>query len=134
MDEMTPADRESVEHAGRVLHGRGWRKNFSVNEMTDAWRQLIAEVEAGYDQLVYEYINDLSCRDWLSLAWPMLTEHVRSVRQAELDELDARFTAATTEDTEGRLAQFYRVEAKDGWWWRRLPSRRHGEFARDLGA
>ena len=134
MDEMTPADYESVEHAGRVLHGRGWRKKFSVNEMTDAWRGLVAEVEAGYDQVVYEYTNDLSCRDWLALAWPMLTEHVRSARQADLDALDARFMAATTQDAEGRLAQFYRVEAKDGWWWRRLPSRRHGEFARDLDA
>jgi hypothetical protein len=114
---MTPADYESVEHAGRVLHGRGWRKKFSA-----------------YDQLVDEYTNDLSCRDWLALAWPLLTEHVRSVRQAELDALDARFIAATTEDAEGRLAHFYRVEAKDGWWWRRLPSQRHGEFARDLDA
>lgn len=67
---MTPGDCESVEHAGRALHGRGWRKKFSVNEMTDAWRRLVAEVEAGYDQPVCEYTNDLSCRDWLALAWP----------------------------------------------------------------
>src|SRR5689334_23295426 len=124
---MTPADYESMEHAGHVLHERGWRKKFSVDEMTGAWRQLIGLIEAGYDQLVYEYINDLSCREWIALAWPMLTEHVRSVRQAEVDALDGQFIAATTEDKEGKLAQFYRVDAADGWWWQRIPTRRRGE-------
>lgn len=132
VDAMTPEDYESVERAGRVLHERGWRKAFSVNEMTEAWRQLVTEIEAGYDQVVDEYTNDLACRDWLALAWPMLTAHVRSVRQAELDELDARFLAATLEDAEGRLATFYRVESKVGWWWLRLPTRRCGVFAHEL--
>ena len=129
---MTSEDYESVLRAGRVLHARGWRAAFSLNEMTESWRSLVAEVEGGYDQMVDEYTNDLACRDWLALAWPMLTERVRSIRRPELDALDARFRAATVEDTSGRLARFYRVENKDGWWWRRLPLQRRGEFARDL--
>lgn len=64
----------------------------------------------------------------------MLTERVRSLRQSEFDSLDARFMAGTVEDTDGRLARFYMVETKDGWWWRRLPRRRRGKFARDLDA
>lgn len=129
---MTPEDYESVERAGRVLYERGWRQPFSVNEMTRGWSRLVAEVERGYDQLVDEYTNDLSCRDWLALAWPMLTENVRLARQSELDALDARFMAATTEDADGRLGRFRHIEAGDGWWWRRLPTRREGAFARDL--
>lgn len=129
---MTTEDYESVERAGRVLYEAGWRKSFSLNEMTSAWRALVAEIEAGYDQLVDEYTNDLACRDWLALAWPMFTDNVRSLRQGELDALDARFTMATIEDTDGRLARFYRIETKDGWWWRRLPRSRGGEFARAL--
>jgi hypothetical protein len=129
---MTPRDYESVEGAGRVLHERGWREDISVNEMTDSWRRIVAEIETGYDQVVEEYVLDLSCRDWLALAWPMFSERVRSVRQAELDALDARFMAATVEDTEGRFARFSRAEGEDGWWRLRLPARRHGEFARDV--
>lgn len=132
VDQLTPEDYESVHQAGRVLYERGWRKAFTVNEMTDAWKQLVVEVEAGYDQLVDEYTNDLSCRDWLAAAWPMLTERIRAARQAELDAIDARFLAATAEDTEGALACFYRVDSKSGWWWRRLPVRRKGVFAREL--
>ena len=86
---MTREDYESVELAGRVLHEQGWRKNFSINEMTGAWRSLVTEIEAGYDQWADEYTNDLACRDWLALAWPMLTERVRQARQRELDKLDA---------------------------------------------
>lgn len=81
--------------------------------MTGAWRGLIREVEEGYDQLVDEYMNDLSCRDWLELAWPMLTERVRTARLPELEALDARFLAATFEDTDGRLGRFFNVAGKD---------------------
>jgi hypothetical protein len=132
VDALTAEDYESVERAGRVLYERGWRQPFSVNEVVDAWRVLIEQVEQGYDDVVYEYINDLSCRDWLALAWPMLTDRVRSARHPELESLDARFMAATTEDKEGRLALYRRAGTDDGWWWGRLPTRRTGEFAGDL--
>jgi hypothetical protein len=127
---MTPEDYESVERAGRLLHERGWRMD--INEMTDAWRLFVAEIETGYDQVVEEYILSLRCRAALALAWPTLSERVRSSRQAELDALDARFMAATVEDTEGRFARFSRVEGDDAWWWLRVPVRRYGEFAPDL--
>lgn len=42
---MTPEDYESVERAGRLLHERGWRMD--INEMTDAWRLFVAEIETG---------------------------------------------------------------------------------------
>lgn len=127
---MTPEDYESVERAGRLLHERGWRMD--INEMVDAWRLLVTEIETGYDQVVEEYLLSLRCRAALALAWPTLSERVRSSRLAELDALDARFMAATAEDAEGRFARFSRVEGDDGWLWLRLPVRRHGEFARDL--
>lgn len=133
VDALTEEDYESVHHAGRVLHERGWRQVFTVNQMTAAWAQLVDEIETGYDQLVDEYTNDLSCRDWLAAAWPMLTERVRVARHAELRAIDARFLAATVEDTERALGRFRRIDATDGWWWRRLPIRRDGDFGRDLG-
>ncbi len=134
METLDADDYESVNRAARTLHEQGWRKPFTLNEMMAMWRSLVREVESGYDQMVDEYTNDLSCRDWLALAWPMLSERVRAARQEELDSLDARFLAATSKDTEGRLGRFYRVESKDGWWWRRLPNQRLGVFSADLDA
>jgi hypothetical protein len=131
---MDADDYESVSRAGRVLHEQGWRKAFSLNEMLAMWRALVSHVEAGYDEMVDEYTNDLTCRDWLALAWPMFTERVQTARQDELDSLDSRFLAATGEDTNAQLGRFFRVESKDGWWWRRIPTRRFGAFAGDLDA
>ncbi len=107
---------------------------FSVNEMTSAWESLVGTVENGYEQMVDEYTNDLACRDWLAAAWPLFTERVRVARQEELDVLDGRFMAATIEDAEGALGRFHRATSTGGWWWRRLPKVRGGEFARDLDA
>jgi hypothetical protein len=132
MNELTARDNESVDHAGRLLRERGWKKAFTLDEMMTAWEQLVAKVELGYSDMVDEYTNDLACRDWLAAAWPLVTDHVRTVRKPELDALDLRFLAATAEDSAGELRRFYRIEANDGWWWRRLPLRRFGEFAADL--
>lgn len=127
MDDMTAEDYESVALVGQLLHEQGWRKAFTVNEMMATWQWLVAKVEVGYDENVYEYANDLACRDWLALAWPHLTERVREACHGTLTSLDARFLAATTEDADRRLSR-----EQDEWWRRRLPVRRLGEFADDL--
>jgi hypothetical protein len=129
---MTSEDHASVDRASRELLARGWRKAFTLNEMFDAWAALVADVERGYDQMVYEYTNDMACRDWLALVWPMLTQRVREARAEELELLDARFKAATEDDGGLAVGRFYRVESKDGWWWRRRPIKVAGEFAADL--
>ena len=130
--DLTAADYESVHRAGRVLHEQGWRRVFTLDEMLDAWAALVAEIEQGYDQTVDEYTNDLSCRRWLAAAWPMLTARVRAHRQAELDALDERFLAATTDDGGLHLGRFYGFESRGNWWLLRLPAIRRGEFARDI--
>lgn len=134
MDEFTAEDYESIDRASRELHSRGWRKAFTLNEMFEAWASLVAEVEQGYHQMVDEYTNDMACRDWLALVWPMLTERVRDARADELEALDARFRAATLDDGGRAIGRFYRVENKEGWWWRRRPSKVAGVFAADLAA
>ncbi|UUW87826.1 hypothetical protein ABFU82_05280 [Nocardioides sp. WV_118_6] len=134
MGEMAAEDYESIDRASRELYAQGWRKAFTLNEMFDAWASLVAEVERGYDQMVDEYTNDMACRDWLSLVWPMLTDRVRDARAEELKVLDARFKTATEDDGGSAIGRFYRVENKDGWWWRRRPIKAAGVFAADLAA
>lgn len=131
---MQAADYESIERAGTELQARGWRKAFDLNEMLGAYQQLVTKVEEGYDEMVDEYTNDLSCRDWLALAWPMLTDRVRDARAGELEALDERFRAATVDDGGHALSRFFAVERKEGWWWRRRPEKVAGDFAADLAA
>ncbi|NHA66562.1 hypothetical protein [Phycicoccus flavus] len=132
MSEMTADDYESIDRASRALHARGWRKAFTLNEMLGAWASLVDEVETGYDQMVYEYTNDMACRDWIALVWPMVTDGVRDARSEELKALDARFEAATEDDDGIAIGRYYRIEDKDGWWWRRRPLKVAGVFAADL--
>lgn len=134
MGEMTAEDYESIDRALRELHARGWRKTITLNEMFEAWASLVAEVERGYDQVVYEYTNDMACRDWLALVLPMLTDRVRDARAEELEGLDARFKAATEDDGGLAISRSYRIEDKDRWWWRRRPIRVTGVFTADLAA
>ena len=134
MDEFNAEDNESIDRASRELHARGWRKAFTLNEMFAAWASLVAEVERDYDQMVDEYMNDMACRDWLALVWPRLTDRVRDARAEELEALDARFRAATVDDGGLAIGRFYRIENKDGWWWRRRPIKVAGTFAADLAA
>ena len=74
MSEWSPEDYASVDRVSRELHARGWRKAFSLNEMLQAYESIVSQVEEGYDETVYEYLNDLACRRWLALAWPLVTE------------------------------------------------------------
>jgi hypothetical protein len=42
----------------------------------NAWAGLVSVIERGYDDDIYEYTNDLCCRNWLHEAWLLLDDHV----------------------------------------------------------
>jgi hypothetical protein len=130
VSEWSQEDYASVHRAGRELHARGWRKAFSINEMLQAYESVVRRVEEGYDETIYEYLNDLACRRWLALAWPLVTENVRQSRAGDLRSLDDRFRAATTDD--GGRSLGLKVEGGSEWWLRRRPVKARGEFAADL--
>ncbi|MCR6689856.1 hypothetical protein [Cellulomonas sp.] len=134
MSDLSAADYESIDRASRKRHELGWCKAFNLDEMLGAWESLVAEVEAGYGLMVDEYTNDLACRDWLAVVWPMVTERVRDAWSPELAALDARFKEASEDDGGQAIGRFYRVQGKDGWWWRRRPKNGRGEFAADLAS
>ncbi|MGV9553025.1 hypothetical protein [Streptomyces ardesiacus] len=60
---------------GELLHQRGWRTAFTVTERVNAWAALVSATERGYGDDIYEYTNDLYCRNWLHEAWILLDEH-----------------------------------------------------------
>lgn len=101
----------------------------TLNGLLNDWALFVRQVETGYTDNSYEYFNDLSCRGQLATAWPLLTDEVRSERQAELDAADARFLAATVPgpDSSGT------VGTDDAWWEDRRPVLLVGELAEDFG-
>ncbi|MCZ4103325.1 hypothetical protein C8250_007770 [Streptomyces sp. So13.3] len=118
---MEPQDDQA---AGEVLHGRGWRKAFTVTEMVDQWASLVRTVENGYEDLIDEYTNDLYSRNWLHEAWVLLPGHVLVTWNQRIQELDDCFRDATAFDDGQALSQFHRIGRFDPdamWWWRRYP-------------
>ncbi|MGM9380725.1 hypothetical protein [Streptomyces antibioticus] len=116
---LSADDYASIHEAGRALAAR-YGRVVTINAMLETWTQFIEEIEDGFDaEYAFEYDHDLRCRDWLADAWPMLTESVRSLREGELRDLDARylkatvsFKGATTERT---------APGGDRWWHFRRP-------------
>jgi hypothetical protein len=85
-----------------------------------AWRRMVAEVEVGYSWCPSELSNDLFCRGALARVWPLLPDRLAGLWQMELDELDARFRAAT-------IAWPGHAEDEQEWWRRRVPRRLEAE-------
>ncbi len=94
-DRLSSADLESIRAALRQLHQNGWRDEFHFSERLDSWASLVAQVEDGYDDLEFEYSNDLYVREWFDDLFPLITEHARACLAARLRPLDDRFMAAT---------------------------------------
>ncbi|MBT2470047.1 hypothetical protein J7E97_19745 [Streptomyces sp. ISL-66] len=117
---------------GEILRRRGWRAAFTVTERVNAWAVLVSSVERGYRDDIYEYTNDLYCRNWLHEAWLLLPDHVVQLWTPRIQTLDDRFRAATIADDGLALDQFHRVPHYDMWWWRRHPRVFVGSLGRSL--
>ncbi|WP_344447470.1 hypothetical protein, partial [Kitasatospora nipponensis] len=106
--------------AGQILHARGWRQPFTVEERVRSWARLVSQIETGYTDMVYEYLNDLSPRKWLHQAWILLPAVDINRWGAEVEQLDRRFRDATVWDDGRALGEFFRID-EDEWWLRRYP-------------
>ncbi|MFF5019812.1 hypothetical protein [Streptomyces sp. NPDC001165] len=115
---LTEEDYTSVLTATHTLAGR-YRSGWTLNEALSRWRLIVKEIEDGFDTTwVWEYHNELACRDWLHEAWPLLTDRVRSLRQPSLDSMDDRFIAATAPI---QTKQANPSQRSGRWWHDRYP-------------
>jgi hypothetical protein len=117
---------------GERLHERGWRAPFTVAEMVNSWAGLVGAVERGYDDDIYEFTNDLYCRNWLHEAWLLLDEHLVQLWTPRIKALDDRYKAATVDDDGDVLGRFHKLRGPDLWWWRRHPRVLTGDLGRSL--
>ena len=90
---------------------------------------LAAEVNA-YTFTIDDYTNDLCSRDYLAEAMSLASPGLRPVLAEDVSAADDRFRERTSEDLEAAIGHFYRIDLKDGWWWRRRP--RPGPLAQYL--
>lgn len=118
----------------RLLHERGWRTVFTVEERVGDWARMVTTVENGYSDLVDEYTNDLYCRNWLHEAWLLLDDRTLIRWNEKVKKLDDRFRAATVDDDGYVLSQVHRGGRPDMWWWRRYPRVLTGALGETLRA
>lgn len=115
---------EAMRERARHPPGAGW----TVSGMVESWKGLVDEIERGYDEMIYEYTNDLSVRELLQeLIDALPAGSVRSWVTREVEATDARYREATREVQEpihgGRDAE---------WWYWRVPNVLTGELRDDL--
>ncbi|WP_404352349.1 hypothetical protein LG324_05390 [Phycicoccus jejuensis] len=116
-----------MEHADEVrniesdMRAAGWAGHKGLDRELRSWNQLAAEVNT-YEATVDDYTNDLCSRDYLADFASRASKDLRVQVQVHIAGADATFRAATIDDAEGLLGKYYRIELKDGWWWRRKPS------------
>lgn len=119
---------------GELLHRRGWRTAFTATGMVAEWAALVGAIERGYGHDIYEYTNDLYCRNWLHEAWILLDDHIVQFLTPQIRALDDRYRAATFDDDGQALDRFHRLPGPDLWWWRRHPRILTGDLGRSLSS
>ena len=109
-DGMYPSAEEMAQLDGvldALAEGRSYRP--TLNGLIRGWRELVEQVEAGYDWSIYEYFNDLHVRAMLQSVLDSAPA-VRAWVEAEIEPLDERFQAATrlreTEEFLDRVPRF----------------------------
>jgi hypothetical protein len=135
VSEPYPADaKKHLEIAARKLEEMRLRAHhpprhfWTLSGMVEAWRELVAHIEEGYDDIIEEYSNDLSVRDLLDELLAVIPEgSVRSWVTKEIEQADQRYRDATREVDKPIFGS-----GEMAWWWKRVPIVLVGELRRDL--
>ncbi|HQN44652.1 MAG TPA: hypothetical protein PLA25_10995 [Anaerolineaceae bacterium] len=97
--------------------------------LMERWKNFVDEVEAGYDDCIYEYTNDLTVRDLLQIVLDNSPLTLRDKLIGALQIWDQRFDAATEISARSVLPDKGKAQA---WWWFRVPIRPGAEIKNDL--
>lgn len=114
-------DASEVRRIESDMRAAGWASHTSLDREVRSWNRLAAEVNT-YEATVDDYTNDLCSRDYLEEFASRASDDLRANILERIAGADEMYAGATVEDTEGLLGEYYRIDLKDGWWWRRRPS------------
>lgn len=118
--------KEFVERFRAIVAARGWRRVTSPFDLIDRWAQVVEHVADGYDDNIYEYLNDLSVRGIIEDL--LQDESLRDVEQmkwvrAQVSEIDARFRSLVLPES---------VRDDSPWWEAHLPAYAGAELVADI--
>src|SRR5216684_3206081 len=82
-----------------ILQRLSARAGFTITltGLAQRWAALVASVERGYADSIYEYANDVAVRNLLRQIEAALPPDIRVKLALHLESLDERFMIATTE-------------------------------------
>ncbi|MFF2496089.1 hypothetical protein [Agromyces sp. NPDC058064] len=103
------------------LHDEGWATHYTTRRGLRTWFA-VAEKRWADSDTVDDYTNDVCARDALELALGRSHGALHDRLAALIARADQEFLASTKPDTDRLLEGFLRIDAEDGWWWRRIPS------------
>jgi hypothetical protein len=97
--------------------------------LLERWENFVSEVEVGYGDSIYEYMNDLTTRDLLQKIVDNcpIALHSRLVEAIQI-WVD-RFRKVTKESKQSKLTNKGKTQS---WWWFRIPAKLGEELRSDL--
>jgi hypothetical protein len=122
---------EESEEVDKLLNTASKRAQFplTIEYLLNAWKSFVIQVENGYTESYYEYINDLATRDILEDLIRISRGSIRGKLLNFLEPLDLRFYQATVESDVLKAPE----DRNNYAWWYRIPKILTGELRSDLG-
>jgi hypothetical protein len=120
--------REFVERFRAAVLAQGGRPVSSPFTLIDKWRHVVDLVEDGYNDNIYEYINDLSVRD-------LIDRLLRDAGLAQFEQME--WFRAHVREIDAELTALLRQEPVNPdpdvpWWRARIPAYAGAELVADL--
>ncbi|MEO8218572.1 MAG: hypothetical protein ABI718_15965 [Acidobacteriota bacterium] len=123
--------RETLRQLNSTLSGLSKRAGYdiTVEDLLHQWEKFVEDVEAGYDDSIYEYANDLGTRSLLNEIVAAKPDHLTASLKNWLLPLDQRFFDATTEALRAVPGT---APTSESLWCTRIPKMMSDELRRDL--
>lgn len=93
------------------------QRSMSLDLLLADWALFVHRVAQGYDDTIYDYINELEVRAILYSISSKLTDEGKSKLQDAIHKADAQYRDATVEVKSALQAE----AVPEQWWWYRLP-------------
>lgn len=127
--QLSSEEARSLDAALASLSERA-KHQFSLNRLLQQWSYFVSRVEQGYEETIYEYINDLSSRDALEEVLLKVPPSLSEKLLVLIQPLDERFNNVTQE-VERPLLPSATGELPAHWWFR-VPKMLGAELENDL--
>lgn len=94
---LTPEDRDALQKILKAQSERA-QKPITLNKLVNEWVNFVATIERGYNESIYEYLNDLSTRDLLQEILDNVDPTLVAKLMTVIEPSDRRFFASVRHD------------------------------------